>query len=322
MCGIISVKNLKDNHPVNNLVKILYENQKERGQQGFGFVGLNKERIDIYRATLEEGIMKFLNEEQYDEIIFHHRLPTSTQNTLKSTHPFIIEMESKRYYFMHNGIIQNADTLKENHERNGIVYKSLALELPQSGRSEGKEGVGFNDSEALAWDFCLWLNNKQEKIKAQGSVAFVCLETNKETNWAQKLYFYRNNEASLKIYKDNTLLLLASEGKYPPIKKNWLYFWDYQKRHIRRYKFLEIKNLNLFSFNRYYGYYDYPYFDDEIDEENIKLALLEIKDNIAALEQERDELLSAGRHIEAEAVDEKIDDLKDQLKEMKNFYCL
>jgi hypothetical protein len=114
--------------------------------------------------------------------------------------------------------------------------------------------------------------------------------------------------------------LLASEGNYPSIKKNWLYFWDYQKRHIRRYKYLEIQRPELFSFNRYdYSYYDYPYFDDE---ENSELDLLEIKDNIAVLEQERDELLSAGGYVEAEAVDEKIEELKEQLKEIKKFDCL
>lgn len=89
MCGLIYAKNLKHNHPVNNLVKILYENQKDRGQQGFGFVGLNKKQIDTYRATDEKGIITYLNSYYYDEIIFHHRLPTSTQNTLKSTHPFL-----------------------------------------------------------------------------------------------------------------------------------------------------------------------------------------------------------------------------------------
>jgi len=306
LCGIIYAKNLVSNHPVNNLLKILYQNQKYRGQQGFGFVGLNAGRIDIYRATDEKCIIKYLNEYHYDEIIFHHRLPTSTENTLKSTHPFLIEIADKKYYFMHNGIIQNADELKEKHSRRGIVYASL-LE-----RSEGKEGTSFNDSEALAWDFCLWLNNKKKKIEAEGSVAFVCLETDKETNQALKLYFYRNDAAPLKIYKDKTLFLLASEGGYAETKKNWLYFWDYQKRHIRRCKFLEIKNPNVFSFNKY----DY-YFDDGID--NSEFNPLAIKDEIMVLEQERDYLLSVGKHIDAEAVDDEIEELKDQLKEIKKY---
>lgn len=287
MCGIIYAKNLVDRHPVNNLVKVLYENQKDRGQEGFGFVGLNAERIDTYRATDEKGIMKYLNEYQYDEIIFHHRLPTSTQNTIRSTHPFVIAIADKKYYFVHNGIIQNADELKGKHSRKGIIYSS-------------KEGTDFNDSEALAWDFCLWLNDQQEKMEAEGSVAFVCLEVDARTNRARKLYFYRNDKVSLKIYKDRTLLLLASEGSYPSVKTNWLCFWDYQKRQIKKDRFLDIQGPNLFSFNQY----DYGYFDEE----------LEIQDSIAALEQERDYLLSVGRYVEAETMDDEIEDLKDELK--------
>jgi len=76
MCGIIYAKNLKDNQPVNNLIKILYQNQKSRGQLGFGFVGMNSKGIDTYRAISEKEIMQYLNDNQYSEIIFHHRNPT------------------------------------------------------------------------------------------------------------------------------------------------------------------------------------------------------------------------------------------------------
>jgi predicted glutamine amidotransferase len=287
MCGIIYAKNLRDNHPVNNLVKILYENQKERGQLGFGFVGLNAEQIGTYRATDEGGIMKYLNGYQYDEIIFHHRMPTSTENTLKSTHPFIIEMGKKRYYFMHNGIIQNADGLKERHAGTGITYSS-------------GEGNSFNDSESLGWDFCLWLNDRQEKMEAEGSVAFVCLEISRETNRAEKLYFYRNDGAQLRIYKDETLLLLASEGSYTSLEKDWLCLWDYQKRQLNRYRILDIRCPAVFSFNQY----DYSDFDDESG----------IEADIMSLEDERDYLVSVGEYERAETLQCKIGDLKDQLR--------
>ena len=302
MCGIIYAKNLVDNYPVNNLVKILYQNQKDRGQQGFGFVGLLASRIDIYRATNEKGITTYLNQYQYDELIFHHRLPTSTENTLKSTHPFIIEIENKKYYFMHNGIIQNVDTLRENHSQKGIIYSS-------------QDGPDFNDSESLAWDFCLWLNNKQEKVRAQGSVAFICLETDKEINRAQKLYFYRNDEAFLKIYKDKTLLLLSSEGNYPLLKKNQLWFWDYQKRRISTFRALKIQVPDLFNYK-----YDYNFWDDELYEEDSQINLLEIKDDIKSLEQERDYFLTIGRYGKAERIDEEIEDLKKQYKELKKSF--
>jgi len=299
MCGIIYAKNLKDAHPVNDLVKILYENQKERGQQGFGFVGLNKERIGTYRATDERDIMKYLNQYCYDEIIFHHRLPTSTWNTLKSTHPFVVEIADRGYYFVHNGIIQNADELKERHAKKGIAYSSV-------------EGDSFNDSEALAWDLCLWLSNRQQEVAAKGSVAFACLAVRKKTNRAEKLYFYRNSGAQLKLYKDKTLLLLASEGNYASVKENQLYFWDYQKRQIRRDRFLDIRCPVSFSFNQpdcRQASYD-RYFDEETEVEAV----------ISSLEEERDYLLSVGKYARAEEIEEEIEDIKDQLREKKQGY--
>ena len=288
MCGIISIKNLKDSHPVNELVKICYQNQKGRGQQGFGFVGLSKERVDIYRAVDEKEIVKYLNQYEYDEIIFHHRMPTSTRNTLKSAHPFITEVADKRYYFIHNGHIQNAEKLRERHAERGIAYSSM-------------DEDGFNDSEALAWDFCLWLNNQQEKVEAEGSVAFVCLEVNKKTSRAERLYFYRNGGAQLKMYKDKSLFLLASEGNYPPIKKDRLYFWDYEKRQIKRSRSLNIQIFSHFPTDKY----DYSLFDQE----------MEIEDVMAALEQERDHFLSVGSYSEAEEIEEEIEDLRDGLRD-------
>ena len=248
---------------------------------------------------MKKGIIKYFNEYQYDEILFHHRLPTSTPNTLKTTHPFVCEIDSKKYYFIHNGVIQNADKLKKQHEKKGIAYSS-------------EKNGNFNDSEALAWDFCLWLNKKQKNIEAKGSVAFICLETDKQTNQAEKLYFYRNNASPLQIYKDKTLFLIASEGNYASVKKNWVYFWDYQKRQVRKDKFLEIQSPELFSL------YNYDYaFVDEIDDEEDEFDLIRIKDDIRTLEQERDYLVSIGGYVEAEIIDEEIDELKDQMREAR-----
>ena len=95
MCGIIYAKNLTGNEPVNNIIKVLYQNQKDRGQLGFGFVGMSSKSIDTYRAVNEKEIMRYLNEKGYREILFHHRNPTSTRNTIKSTHPFIIHLNRK-----------------------------------------------------------------------------------------------------------------------------------------------------------------------------------------------------------------------------------
>jgi len=285
MCGIIYAKNLTGKEPVNNLIKVLYQNQKGRGQQGFGFVGLNAERIDTYRATGEKDIMRYLSRYQYDEMLFHHRNPTSTGNTLKSTHPFIIKLNGKRYYFVHNGIIQNADELQGKHYKRNITYESC------------EDGL-FNDSEALAWDFCLWLNKEQEQMQAKGAVAFVCLETD-ERNHAAKLYFYRNSSAPLRIYRDKTLLVISSDGNYPAVEEDRLYCWDYQSGKVLKVGVLKIVCP---------GVYDFYMEDDDPDYEVM------LRDELRGLEQERDRLVSVGNYEEAEYIEEQIMDLTYQLK--------
>lgn len=285
MCGIIYAKNLTGNEPVNNLIKVLYQNQKSRGQQGFGFVGMSAKSINTYRSINEKWIMRYLNENQYDEILFHHRNPTSTPNTLKSTHPFVIQLNGKSYYFVHNGIIQNDDELQKDHYERNIAYES-------------HDEFFFNDSEALAWDFCLWLNGEQDKMKARGAVAFICLETD-EKNRASKLYFYRNTEVPLRIYRDKTLFIISSEGNYPLIKENSLYCWDYPSGQVLKMGGLKIDCPNVYDVSM----------DDGTPDYEIMLC-----DELRALEQERDYLISVGNYEEAGYIDDDIMDLADQLK--------
>jgi len=282
MCGIIYAKNLTGKEPVNNIIKILYQNQKERGQLGFGFVGMSSKSIDTYRAVNEKEIMRYLNEKGYSEILFHHRNPTSTRNTLKSTHPFIIHLNRKSYYLVHNGIILNDAELQKGHYRRNIAYESC-------------EKGFFNDSEALAWDFCLWLNKEQTQMRARGAVAFVCLETDEKDHRA-KLYFCRNAEAPLRVYVDKTLFVLSSEGNYPLVKENCLYCWDYQSGQVLKAGELKIPCV-------YDDYADYG-----LDYEVM------LRDELRALEQERDYLLSMGNYDEAECIDDEIMDLSYQLK--------
>lgn len=242
MCGLIAVKNLIDDVPVNQVVRTLYEGQKLRGSDGFGFVGLTKKNIGTYRATDEKGIVKHLNDNRFDEILFHHRLPTSTDNTIPTTHPFEIKIESKgkRYFFAHNGIVNNDDDLWEKHLKLGIDYHSL----------DKKDG-SFNDSESLGWEFCLWLNGMVDKFEARGSVALLCLELN-EKNQAQKLFFYRNDSNPLNLFRSKQYLMLSSEGGGEEVKANQVYYYDYKTKQIRKFQPLIIKN--VFPIKRYkYG---------------------------------------------------------------------
>lgn len=285
MCGIIYTKALAGNAPVNNLIKILYQNQKNRGTQGFGFVGMNSKSIGTYRAISEKRIIQYLNANQYSEILFHHRNPTSTQNTLKSIHPFIIKLNGRSYYFVHNGMVLNDAELQVEHRKRNITYESE------------EDGV-FNDSEALAWDFCLWLNGEQKQMRANGSVAFVCLETD-EKNRAVKLYFYRNAEAPLRVYMDKTLLVLSSEGSYPLVRENRLYYWNYQSGQILKMGDLKIVCLGVY--------------DAYMEEDDLDYAVI-LRGELRELGQERDHLISVGCYEEADCIQEQIMGLAYQLK--------
>ena len=290
MCGIIYAKNITGKEPVNSLVKMLYQNQKDRGKEGFGFVGMNEKKIHAYKATQEKGIMGYLNDNPYSEILFHHRNPTSTGNTIKSAHPFIIQFASKTYYFIHNGIIQNADELQKEHKAKNIAYES-----------QGQ--AGFNDSEALAWDFGLWINNQQGEMKAKGIVAFMCLETD-EKNRALRLYFYRNSQAPLKVYRDRNLLVISSEGGYPALKEDALYFWDYQSRKILKKGSLKI------ACESESNVYDFYMYDERADYYDVSI----LEEELISLKQEQDYLVSSGCYDEADYVREEIEDLSYQLK--------
>src|SRR4051812_11361997 len=85
MCGIVSVASLKG-YPVNKLVRKQFEAQKHRGVEGFGVFDYQEK--NLIRSTTERGIKKWLKRYPSSNILFHHRLPTSTDNVKNACHPF------------------------------------------------------------------------------------------------------------------------------------------------------------------------------------------------------------------------------------------
>lgn len=230
MCGIIYTKNLVDSVPVNNTVKMLYLAQKDRGYEGFGFVGMTKDVIQEYKSENEAGILKFLDKNKFDEILYHHRFPTSTKNTCKTAHPFVMEWEGKTFYFVHNGVITNAFKLEKEHIKLGIKYTS----------KDEKKGT-FNDSEALGWDFVLTLCGKQKKSKAVGSCSFICLEVGGKEERANKLYFYTNGDSPLKMYRDAVVLTISSETGAEDVEVDVVFAFDYKSRKIAKVRGIDYK---------------------------------------------------------------------------------
>lgn len=286
MCGIIYAKNLKDAKPVNSLIKLMYLNQKERGTEGYGFVGLSKDTIDTHRALYERDLLACLEANEYDEILLHHRLPTSTKNTLPSTHPFIVDLDRHRFYFTHNGIIWNDDELQKQHTSQGISYKSIESETNK-----------INDSEALAWEFAHFITKRKNAIEVVGTAAFICLETDSETNRASRLYFYRDRSSALKIYRDKTLFVLSSDGEWGEnTKADRLYFYDYQNRNIKnagRFEITSPDHASLFEPNSLFSY-------------RLHECDTETRDEILHLVAERDHLLTTGDYQQAAELDDEI----------------
>lgn len=219
MCGIVYVKNLKNNTPINYAIECLFQAQSSRGKNGFGFVGLTKNEIDLQHFTDEKSCFNYLSKSKFDEVLFHHRFPTSTANRLNSCHPFRIEIDGKKYYFIHNGVVYNSKELREEHLRLDKKYIS-------------DNGIDFNDSEALAFDFIRYETKRQKNLKANGSITFVCLKTDSK-NKAETLYFYSDGYNDLKMIKNDRIFSLTSEGDGENIKENKLYSFDYKTRKIK-----------------------------------------------------------------------------------------
>ncbi len=167
MCGLCFVTRF-DGHSAKKKIRKLYFHQKSRGTSGYGYVSVAEGKVGTARAIDEKGIMEFLNEEQSNTILFHHRTPTSTPNVVESTHP--IEVKNKilehDYYVAHNGIISNADTLKKKHEGLGFEYTTELEKVWKTKKNHYyKDEVIFNDSEALAIEVALVIEGKQDCVQ-------------------------------------------------------------------------------------------------------------------------------------------------------------
>jgi predicted glutamine amidotransferase len=221
MCGIVYGANFQG-YPVNKKILRQFQSQRSRGIEGFGlFDGQYK---NIVRTPKERKIKSWLKNHPTNEIMFHHRYPTSTDNVKNACHPFSSRDffgKNKNYVLVHNGMLWNADELKAEHEKLGIEYYSV--------QPDGR----FNDSEALMWDVALYLEGKQDRLHAYGSIAFICIA---KRGKKESLFFGRNS-SPLKMASTEHSLFLASELKHKraeDIDANHLYEFDYETRLITK----------------------------------------------------------------------------------------
>ena len=237
MCGIISV-NRYDTLPARKMVARLYRKQKTRGQEGFGFVSFRAGQLEEFRKSEEEGpILEELKKTVGNEILFHHRNPTSTPNFWETAHPIHVSHESLKhdYYVVHNGSINDIDNKKyhDEHVKAGFIYSTLVKnQWTTSKGSVYTMESKWNDSEMFAIELAKDLDKGQAGIRhVWGKIAFVCIQTTKEGAPVSK-FWGRNCGSPLKTFYHTNFTSVTSEGKGTEVPVDTLYIHDYTSNKI------------------------------------------------------------------------------------------
>lgn len=200
MCGLVGVFS-KRNKNAGQYAFELYSKQKTRGQRGFGYVAIKDGYvIGLGRAMSESGIKGPLMQEKADAILFHHRFPTSTDNTLGTTHPIFVSNSILEYdyYVAHNGIITNTTELKTKHNELGYVYTTehdiSEIATYKDGTTEmlSDNVTKFNDSECLAIEIARYVEDLVDEIGITGSAAFWAVQVVKSTGKVNNIYLGKN----------------------------------------------------------------------------------------------------------------------------------
>ena len=244
MCGLTAafsrLNNKRKNHAA-TLAYSLYTAQKTRGQRGYGYMAINDGHIvNIVRSTDEKGIKEEIDKEDAEMVLFHHRMPTSTDNTIGTTHPIFVSHPELRYdyYLAHNGVITNDDALKAKHEALGYRYvtehiKKTIISYININETEDEDETDskFNDSECLAIEFARWIEGLSPTIGTHGAAAFWCVQVDKEGTRVENIFFGKNYGRTLGFNRSKRWLTLASEHKNG-VEDMKLYTFSLTTRHI------------------------------------------------------------------------------------------
>lgn len=220
MCGLAFVATKKKKN-TGKRVYDLYSKQKARGQSGFGYIAIQDGKIvNLQRAMSEEQIKKTIFNETAEIILFHHRYPTSTPNTLGTAHPIFVSNDELEYDYlvMHNGVISNHAELYKKHKELGYVYNTeyqeqTFLKYPVSGEVEFYEygDTKYNDSESLAIEIARFFEAKDSEINANGAAAVLGVALEKGTDTVVDVFYGQNYGRSLGRQDKKGWILIASE---------------------------------------------------------------------------------------------------------------
>lgn len=219
MCGLAFAFS-KRGRGVGKQVYEMYKAQESRGKEGFGYVAIhNGNIVGVHRAQKEEGIKHKLLAERSELVLFHHRMPTSTKNTLGTTHPIFVSNQELEfdYYVAHNGVITNDDALKTLHDGLGYVYTT---EFTEHIVAKYKNGVTeeldadrpvYNDSECLAIELARYIEGLSNEVSTKGSAAFWVIQVEKGGTKVETIFFGKNKGRDLKITRSKKWWGVSSE---------------------------------------------------------------------------------------------------------------
>lgn len=237
MCGLLYAFKQNGQSASKTVLK-RFQQQKDRGTQGFGYITIKDGKIgEVARFEKEKSMIESLEKEKANEILFHHRIPTGTPNFIDMTHPIVVKNKilKRNYYVIHNGMISNDLELKMEHERLGFNYttdmvKKTTYQTKNFDITEKEEHL-FNDSEVLAIDLALMLEDKQTEMRSKGSIAFICFETDKRNN-IKKIHYGHNTQNPLVLEDNKDLFVLKSEGSGLQVNTDVLITIDYKTKKI------------------------------------------------------------------------------------------
>jgi len=302
---------------------------------------MNKEgKYNIERATGQIKSIIDLKMNNSKQIIFHHRMPSSSKNKISQTHPILIESGDLKYkyYIIHNGVIRNSDEIKEIQEKDfGYTYST---EKKVGKDYYGKDEIMYNDSETLGYEIARFIESDSKKIKAIGSAAFIMTQVDKKTDKVIKIFYGRNEGNPLHLSGDpKKNIFLSSEGPGDNIKEDSLYSFTPDDFKVRKQKMIiptkekekETADMSLQS-DKYSSYFetnelerseeireanqgaldddnDYRIIDDGDDDESALMI-------IEKIEKAKDELDIASEILSGDASGEEVYmfDIKDTLK--------
>jgi hypothetical protein len=214
VCGIIASISKAPTRDNAVKVKKQYLEQKNRGTEGYGFVGVDENNKVIHiRATQEGEILAELDRlPPMKTIIFHHRIPTCNMNAVAANHPLFITSKKNlehKYFIVHNGMISNSGTLREYHEKEGFRYRSTIDWFYKD--DEKKIYSEHTDTESLGIELAKLIEQKSSHLKCKGGAAVFMLEIDKKNN---PLNFYAFRQTNpIKWFRNQNGIFLASEAK-------------------------------------------------------------------------------------------------------------